>query len=137
MNTGKVRIYELSKELDLENKDILAICKDEGIAAKSHSSTITEEDVAKIRSVATAEGYKPISKKATRPKASSTSKSSSSATKPLAKPNRPRQQQILEIRRYPKPANEPATPPSRPESSSEPAATPTSSAAIGGKKPTP
>ena len=46
MNTVKVRIYELSKELDLENKDILAICKDEGIAVKSHSSTISEEEAA-------------------------------------------------------------------------------------------
>ncbi|MEL6937829.1 MAG: translation initiation factor IF-2 N-terminal domain-containing protein, partial [Cyanobacteria bacterium J06598_1] len=101
MNTGKVRIYELSRELDLENKDILAICKTESIAVKSHSSTITEEEAAKIRGVANAPGYKPESK-ATRPKAGSSK--SSSAKPPVApKPNRPRQQQILEIRRYNKP----------------------------------
>ncbi|MEL7329864.1 MAG: translation initiation factor IF-2 [Cyanobacteria bacterium J06559_1] len=114
MNTGKVRIYELSKELNLENKDILAICEQEGIAVKSHSSTISEEEAAKIKAVATAPGYKPVSKPK-RPKASSASKGSSSgAQSPVAKPKRPRQQQILEIRRYPKPANTSAKPP-RPE----------------------
>ena len=107
MNTGKVRIYELSKELDLENKDILAICKDEGIAVKSHSSTITEEEAAKIKTVATSEGYKPISK-AVRPSSSSRNSNGSangprSGKSPIAKPKRPRQQQILEIRRYNKP----------------------------------
>ncbi|MEO1791971.1 MAG: translation initiation factor IF-2 [Cyanobacteria bacterium J06629_19] len=127
MNTGKVRIYELSKELDLENKDILAICNQLDIAVKSHSSTITGEDAAKIKQVATAEGYKPVSK-ATRPKAGSASKSSSSGAKPpVAKPNRPKQQQILEIRRYPKPANAPAARPPQPVVSAptSPAAKPT------------
>ncbi len=27
MNNGKVRIYELSRELNLDNKDILAVCE--------------------------------------------------------------------------------------------------------------
>jgi translation initiation factor IF-2 len=44
MNNGKVRIYELSKELNLENKDILEICERLNIAVKSHSSTITESE---------------------------------------------------------------------------------------------
>ncbi|MEM9135931.1 MAG: translation initiation factor IF-2 [Cyanobacteria bacterium P01_F01_bin.42] len=48
----RVRIYELSKELSLENKEILNICETLGIAAKSHSSTITEEDATAIRGVA-------------------------------------------------------------------------------------
>ena len=103
MNNGKVRIYELSKELELENKDILAICDKLDIAVKSHSSTISEEEATKIKSVATADGYKPA-RKAVRPK----SKTSRSPAKPSApKPARPRQQQILEIRRYPKPAQPP------------------------------
>ncbi|NEO34689.1 MAG: hypothetical protein F6K36_30740, partial [Symploca sp. SIO3C6] len=46
MNSGKVRIYELSKELNLENRDILAVCEQLNISVKSHSSTITEEDAA-------------------------------------------------------------------------------------------
>ena len=43
MNKGKIRIYELSKELELENRDILAICEKLDIAVKSHSSTILKK----------------------------------------------------------------------------------------------
>ncbi|MBD1923614.1 translation initiation factor IF-2 [Microcoleus sp. FACHB-831] len=52
MNNGKVRIYELSKELNLDNKDILGICDQLNIAVKSHSSTITESEAERIRSLA-------------------------------------------------------------------------------------
>jgi translation initiation factor IF-2 len=57
MNNGKVRIYELSKELNLENKDILEICDRLNIAVKSHSSTITESEAERIKSMA--EKYAP------------------------------------------------------------------------------
>ncbi len=49
MNNGKVRIYELSKELNLDNKELLAICDQLNIAVKSHSSTITESEAEQIR----------------------------------------------------------------------------------------
>jgi len=39
MNNGKVRIYDLSKELNLDNKELLAIC-DQLISVKNHSSTL-------------------------------------------------------------------------------------------------
>jgi translation initiation factor IF-2 len=52
MNKGKVRIYELSKELKLESKDILEICSELSITAKSHSSTITEPQAENIRAAA-------------------------------------------------------------------------------------
>ena len=52
MNNGKVRIYELSKELSLDNKDILGICEQLNISVKSHSSTITESQAQRIRTVA-------------------------------------------------------------------------------------
>ncbi len=45
----KVRIYELSRELNLDNRDILAVCEQLNISVKSHSSTITEDDAARIR----------------------------------------------------------------------------------------
>lgn len=64
MNKGKVRIYELSKELELENKDILAICEQLNIAVKSHSSTISEDEAGRIRGVATASDYKSASQTA-------------------------------------------------------------------------
>ncbi|MEO0946947.1 MAG: translation initiation factor IF-2 [Cyanobacteria bacterium J06641_5] len=49
---SKVRIYELSKELNLDNKDILSICERLSIAVKSHSSTITESEAEQIRASA-------------------------------------------------------------------------------------
>ncbi|XDE62856.1 translation initiation factor IF-2 [Arthrospira platensis BEA 1257B] len=49
MNNVKVRIYELSRELNLENKDILAVCERLNISVKSHSSTITESDAERIQ----------------------------------------------------------------------------------------
>lgn len=52
MTNGKVRIYELSKELNLDNKELLAICDQLDIAVKSHSSTIAESDAQRIRSEA-------------------------------------------------------------------------------------
>jgi bacterial translation initiation factor 2 (bIF-2) len=55
MNNGKVRIYDLSRELNLDNKDILAVCERLNISVKSHSSTITESEAERIRK--TAEKY--------------------------------------------------------------------------------
>ncbi len=52
MSKEKVRIYELSKELELENKEILEICSELSIVAKSHSSTITESQAESIRAAA-------------------------------------------------------------------------------------
>jgi translation initiation factor IF-2 len=52
MNNSKVRIYDLSKELNLENKDLLDICDQLNIAVKSHSSTITEEQAERIKATA-------------------------------------------------------------------------------------
>lgn len=52
MNNGKVRIYELSKELNLENKDIKEICEQLNIAVKSHSSTITSAQAERVRAAA-------------------------------------------------------------------------------------
>jgi translation initiation factor IF-2 len=49
---SKVRVYELTRELNLETKDILAICEQLNIAVKSHSSTITESEANLIRASA-------------------------------------------------------------------------------------
>ncbi len=52
MNSGKVRIYELSRELNLDNKDILAVCEQLNISVKSHSSTISDSEAEQIRTAA-------------------------------------------------------------------------------------
>ncbi|MDZ8104541.1 MAG: translation initiation factor IF-2 N-terminal domain-containing protein [Nostoc sp. DedQUE12a] len=49
MNNAQVRIYDLSKELNLDNKELLAICDKLNIAVKSHSSNISEFDAGRIR----------------------------------------------------------------------------------------
>jgi translation initiation factor IF-2 len=107
MNNGKVRIYELSRELNLENKDILAVCERLNIAVKSHSSTITDEDAARIRADIQQSGGKT----AIRPKQPSPPRNRQAPTEPAKngkKPVRKPKQQILEIRRH---KSKPATPP--------------------------
>ena len=110
MNNGRVRIYELSKELSLENRDILAICERLDIAAKSHSSTITDEEALRIRSEVqqTAGGVHKEPLKPSPPRRKP-------EISPKGPPRPAKKQQILEIRRHrPKPvAKAPA--PHRPE----------------------
>lgn len=50
-STGKVRIYELSRDLGLENKDVLDAAEQLGISAKSHSCSISDDDALRIRSL--------------------------------------------------------------------------------------
>lgn len=49
MNNGKVRLYDLSRELNVDNKQVLAFCDRLDIPYKSHSSTITATDANRIR----------------------------------------------------------------------------------------
>ncbi len=48
-SSGKVRIYELSRDLGLENKDVLDAAEKLGVAAKSHSSSISDGEASQIR----------------------------------------------------------------------------------------
>ncbi len=48
-SSGKIRIYELSKDLNLDNKDVLDAAKNLAIAAKSHSSSISSLEAKKIK----------------------------------------------------------------------------------------
>ena len=50
-SSGKVRIYELSKDLGLENKDVLDAAEKLAIAAKSHSSCISDDEASRIRNL--------------------------------------------------------------------------------------
>ncbi|MDF5739587.1 MULTISPECIES: translation initiation factor IF-2 N-terminal domain-containing protein [unclassified Nostoc] len=49
MNNGKLRIYELAKELNLDSKKLLLICEKLNIVVKSHTSTISESEAEHIR----------------------------------------------------------------------------------------
>ncbi len=45
----KMRVRELSTELDISNKELLHLLRDLGIQVKSHMSTIPEEEVERVR----------------------------------------------------------------------------------------
>ncbi len=96
MNNGKVRIYELSRELNLDNKDILAVCERLNISVKSHSSTITESEAERIRLAAekyVASSHSSPAKPAPPERAAAPSRESG------PHPNdQQKKQQILEIR---------------------------------------
>ncbi|MGA1626812.1 MAG: translation initiation factor IF-2 N-terminal domain-containing protein, partial [Prochlorothrix sp.] len=120
MNNGKVRIYELSKELELDNKDILAVCERLEIAVKSHSSTISEEEAARIRSSALE--IFPSARSATQ-------QSDNAAKRPPRSRQGVKKQQILEVRsHYPSSPNDSdatlVKPPTRPVPSASSAPVP-------------
>ncbi|MBW3042669.1 translation initiation factor IF-2 [Prochlorococcus marinus] len=48
-SSGKIRIYELSKDLSLDNKDVLDAARKLSIAAKSHSSSISNLEANQIK----------------------------------------------------------------------------------------
>ncbi len=49
--SDKIRIYELSRDLNLENKDILDAAQKLSISVKSHSSSISGEEAEKIKNL--------------------------------------------------------------------------------------
>ena len=49
--SDKIRIYELSRDLNLENKDILDAAQKLSISVKSHSSSISANDAKKIKNL--------------------------------------------------------------------------------------
>ena len=99
-SSGKVRIYELSKDLGLENKDVLDAAEKLSIAAKSHSSSISDAEAGKIRSLLGkgGNGAKPAAAAPAKPAAgkailsvkkaapAAPSKPAPAASKPVAKP---------------------------------------------------
>ncbi len=60
-SSGKIRIYELSRDLNLDNKDVLDAAKKLSIAVKSHSSSISDLDADKIKTSLSVSSKKKIS----------------------------------------------------------------------------
>jgi len=92
MSNNKVRIYDLSRELNLDNRDILGICEQLHIAVKSHSSTISEVDAERIREVA----LKNASRFKHRPRLEKPDPKAKSTPAPI--PVTERKPQIVEVR---------------------------------------
>ena len=78
-SSGKIRIYELSKDLSLDNKDVLDAARKLAIAAKSHSSSISSLEANQIKDFL---------------KTSNTAKTTSKSNKKLDK-------QILSVKKSP------------------------------------
>jgi translation initiation factor IF-2 len=43
-NNERMRVYDLARELGLTNKELIALLEKEGIAVKSHSSSLEAEN---------------------------------------------------------------------------------------------
>ena len=46
---GKMKLYELAKEMDVSSKDLLEQAKEMGINIKSHLSVISDDDVKNLK----------------------------------------------------------------------------------------
>ena len=46
---GKIKLYELAKEMNVSSKDLLEKAKKMGIELKSHLSVVSDEDVKKLK----------------------------------------------------------------------------------------
>jgi translation initiation factor IF-2 len=57
---SKTRVYELAKEFGMDNKEFIARLKSLGITVKSHSSTLEDSEVQRVRDEFTASGAKEI-----------------------------------------------------------------------------
>ncbi|MGQ4650305.1 translation initiation factor IF-2 [Lyngbya aestuarii] len=99
MNNGKVRIYELSRELNLDNKDILSICEGLNIAVKSHSSTITESEAQSIRAAAEKYPNRPAMVGGRDSADSSQESTGSASNQSIGRANGARRQQFVELRK--------------------------------------
>ena len=60
---SKVRVYELAKEFGIENKEFIARLKTLGIAVKSHSSTLEDSEVERVRREFATKGEKEVVEK--------------------------------------------------------------------------
>ncbi|MFL0734246.1 MAG: translation initiation factor IF-2 N-terminal domain-containing protein, partial [Prochlorococcus sp.] len=152
-NSSKIRIYELSKELALENKDVLNAAEKLSIAAKSHSSSISDEEAKRIRDLlrqGIAASPSPQSKSNSGKAILSLKKAADSETKDAAPPNKKAttSPQISHVKQAsparPTGAQQPATgsasrpaPPSRPAAKPTTAISPSKAAAQPAKAPVP
>jgi translation initiation factor IF-2 len=58
MPIKKIRVYELARELGIENKEAISLCESLGIDVKSHSSSIEEAQADRLRRKAESLGIK-------------------------------------------------------------------------------
>ncbi|MEB3262777.1 MAG: translation initiation factor IF-2 N-terminal domain-containing protein, partial [Synechococcus sp.] len=132
-SSGKVRIYELSRDLGLDNKDVLDAAEKLAISVKSHSSSISDDEAARIRTLLkTGNGARPAAAPAAAPtppgKAILSLKKAPAPSAPAA-PARPAAPAPAAAAKPAPPAPRPAAPAApKPPAPSAPAARPAASA---------
>ncbi len=88
-SSGKVRIYELSRDLGLENKDVLDAAEQLGLAVKSHSSSISDTEASRIRQLLEKGSNGSAAKPTTAPQAKAILTVKKAAAVPSPAPARP------------------------------------------------
>jgi len=88
-SSGKVRIYELSRDLGLENKDVLDAAEKLGLAVKSHSSSISDTEASRIRQLLEKGSNGSAAKPTTAPQAKAILTVKKAAAVPSPAPARP------------------------------------------------
>ena len=98
---AKMRVYELSKELGIQSKDLIIILNQMGAGVKNHMSTVDEEYITQVRSSFSTAGATPQKQKAPAPE----SKKLAAKQKPVeetqtpAKSSSPSPQKTTEAKR--------------------------------------
>ncbi len=116
MSNGKVRIYDLSKELNLDNKDVLGICDDLNIVGKSHSSSVSEAEAEQITTKA-AQKFPSRQQKAPRQVQSDKDEPSPVVKRDAAKVPSREPQRLVRIERQPQASLMPQPPAPAPQTS--------------------
>ncbi|MDZ4825995.1 MAG: translation initiation factor IF-2 N-terminal domain-containing protein, partial [Actinomycetota bacterium] len=84
MATKKIRVYELARELGVENHDVVELANELKIGVKSHSSSIDDPSADRVRRLADSRGMKKAPAPAPEPEPAPEAKPARTA--PSAKP---------------------------------------------------
>ncbi|MEB3266210.1 MAG: translation initiation factor IF-2 [Cyanobacteriota bacterium] len=121
-NSGKVRIYELSRDLGLDNRDVLDAAEKLSIAARSHSSSISDDEAARIRALIKANGSSGGPAPQSPPAKAILAVKKATASPPAATPPAPAAPERPAAPATSAPPARPAGPPARPATPAAPAA---------------
>src|SRR5919204_342908 len=91
MATKKIRVYELARELGVENAVVLDLANELKIGVKSHSSSIDDPSADRVRRLADSKGLKrePVVEEPPPPKKAPEPKAPVEAVTPAAAPAEP------------------------------------------------
>ncbi|HEX9506101.1 MAG TPA: translation initiation factor IF-2 N-terminal domain-containing protein, partial [Acidimicrobiia bacterium] len=91
MATKKIRVYELARELGVENQVVLDLCERLKIGVKSHSSSIDDPLADRVRRLADSEGLRqePVVEELPEPMPAPAKRPAARPTSPIESPVEP------------------------------------------------